>query len=313
MATRVIKLGLVGAQDESFRAIESALLRQDRLAVQVVFDPCLQAARALSENLAASAVPSLEQLLKQVEGVIFADVRWMGAEPMVRSMAYERPMLLLMPVLASLSQTEAERLRHFSDLTTTPAMPGLDSRWGRSTLRLRELTATRLGDIVNIVLRYRDEGRGDRLRAVDWCTTVTQSMVRTVESTPDGQEWTLTLQHGRPGAQPVTATIAFVDSPASQDATSGAAGEFSAEVTCRNGRVEIMDERTLRWSTETGTEEESLNRDRVSGDLMLDLFGRRLVGGLVPVPGVDDLLQANRVLTTAAVSQRTGERLPIIR
>jgi hypothetical protein len=44
---------------------------------------------------------------------------------------------------------------------------------------------------------------------------------------------------------------------------------------------------------------------------MLDLFGRRLVGGIVPTPDLGDVLRAGRAQRAIQESIRTGGAAPV--
>ena len=65
-----------------------------------------------------------------------------------------------------------------------------------------------------------------------------------------------------------------------------------ATAVCARGSVRLLDRRNVIWSAGEGETEETLNEDRSSVDALLDLFARRVVGGLVPVADVGDVCRA---------------------
>ena len=67
--------------------------------------------------------------------------------------------------------------------------------------------------------------------------------------------------------------------------------------------MRVLGEQSLEWSIGPRLEHESLVSDRAAADVMYDLFGRRLVGGIVPVPDLADLIRAQRILAAAEVSR----------
>lgn len=63
-------------------------------------------------------------------------------------------------------------------------------------------------------------------------------------------------------------------------------------VICEAGQVELLGPRLLRWNTGDGWTCEPLGADRSATDVAVDLFARRAIGGLIPVPDLNDLRQA---------------------
>jgi hypothetical protein len=59
--------------------------------------------------------------------------------------------------------------------------------------------------------------------------------------------------------------------------------DFGAELTCRDGVVIVSGSRRVRWKAGEEERDEELSDDRTSAAVQLDLFARRLAGGLVPV------------------------------
>lgn len=293
MALREVKLGLVGTGTGIVGQVSSALIRQGKLLLTEVFDPCLVSAKIDADEVAAKSSPSLDGMLRRTSGIIVADVKWMGVEPMVRAAGLQRPALLLLAAVATLKPKELARLRHLADLASTLVMPELPLRWGRSTLRLRELNATKLRGIEEMHLTCRcRSGSVQELLVFDWCINVVQSECLFVLTDANTGSVRLQFLRKQQDGSPVTVHIHF--QPAENDDSSSSFPIVESRVRCVRGSVHITSEFHLEWNQSgEASQAESLQTDRSSGELMYDLFGRRLVGGLVPVPDVSDLLRAH--------------------
>ena len=75
--------------------------------------------------------------------------------------------------------------------------------------------------------------------------------------------------------------------------------DFGAELTCRDGVVIVTGNRRVRWKAGDDEADEELSDDRTSAAVQLDLFSRRLAGGLVPVPSLEDVAVAVNSARTA--------------
>ena len=87
--------------------------------------------------------------------------------------------------------------------------------------------------------------------------------------------------------------------------------QFEAHGACRHGDFQLAAPFQIRHSIGRTAVDEKLNADRSSYDIMLDLFGRRLVGGLVPVPDFVDLLRARNLVVAAIQSLDHKEPIPV--
>ncbi|SFI65265.1 Gfo/Idh/MocA family oxidoreductase [Planctomicrobium piriforme] len=301
MAVSEVKLGLIGTGAGTTGSVSDALKRQPRLRLIEVYDACIAAAQTEAQQLEAAYSPSLDGLLRRTSGVIVANVKWMGAEPLVRAAGLQRPALILAPVFCRFTQVELRRLQHFAELTRTLMMPELTYRWARSTLRLRELTATKLQGIeqMEIVCRCEPDSN-EELMIYDWCSNVVQSECLQVRANSTGGEVRLQYRRLQQSGNPVSIFLRFEKSDPLP-----AFPILDAQITCRTGSVRISGEVDLSWQITGNEQSECLRSDRTPGDLMYDLFGRRLVGGVVPVPDVTDLIRATAVRDARRTSQAT--------
>lgn len=302
MGLPVIKLGLIGAVAETAMGVLNSLLRQPRLQLTDVYDPCLARAQENAQHLDATYSPSLDGLLRRCQGVVIGDVKWMGLEPILRAIEMQRPTLILQPVLAELGHTELVRLHKESLESRAMIMPELGCRWARSTLRLRELTATQAGAIELLELSCHGNcGNHEELMAFDWCLNVVQSECRFVEVLPDQQTVVLKFRRLNRDGNPVSAIVHF-----SSQLPADAPVIAEARIECRHGRIHIVGEERIDREIDRHHITESLAQDRSASDVMFDLFGRRLAGGLVPVPEISDLIKAHEIRRACVMSQTHG-------
>lgn len=310
MALAHLKLGLIGTEIDG--ATHETIQRQPRLRIVELYDPCLNSAQAAAPQFEAIYSPSLDGLLRRTDAVIVADVKWMGPEPIIRAAGLQRPALILSSVFGQYSITDLMRLQHFSELTSTLLMPELSYRWARATLRLRELTATRLHSIetMDIVCCVAPDSH-DELMIFDWCVNVVQSECLKVSSSPTGREVTLKFRRTQRNGQPVTVHVKF--EPISELNPSQVRFPIvKGTVSCQGGQLLIHGEQDVTWSLfDEADNVESLQSDRTAIDVMYDLFGRRIVGGLVPVPDVRDLIRANTIRAARILSQMDSTEIPL--
>lgn len=307
MSMPVIKLGLVGAIAETAMSVLNALLRQPRLQLTEVYDPCLAQAQENAQHLDASYSPSLDGLLRRTQGVVIGDVKWMGLEPIIRAAEMQLPTLILQPVLSQISDADLWRLQQVALESRVMMMPEMSFRWARSTLRLRELTATQAGAIEQMELTCngtRENYAG--LMTFDWCVNVMQSECRAVKINPVDGSVTLKFRRINREGQPVSAIIHFNAAGQQPDFLMAA-----CQIHCRHGRIQLAGEEKLHWEIERRKVDESLVSDRSASDVMFDLFGRRLAGGIVPIPEISDLMKAHHIRRAGQLSGERGEEVTL--
>ena len=71
-------------------------------------------------------------------------------------------------------------------------------------------------------------------------------------------------------------------------------------IACDRGSAEIRSASEVAWQVgDQRLESETLTSDRSEHDIMLDLFCRRVAGGLIPVPDYFDVSNALRIVEQA--------------
>ncbi len=309
MALSEVKIGLIGTGKG--REIAAALQRQGKLRLTDVFDPCLNSAQTESQQIDAEYSPSLDSLLRRTEGVFVTDLRWMGSEPLIRAAGLQRSAFLFPPVFSQFTYSELLRLQHFVELTSTLMMPALFARWMPSTLRLRELTASKVQSIESLTLMgHFIPGQCEELQIIDWCLNVIQSECVSVRSSPDAKMLELSFRRQQRNGTPVTATITAAPPTVPYLPAEGLISR--CEIQCRAGNLLLTGPHDIQWQLSDGpVETESLHSDRTAEERMFDLFGRRVVGGVVPVPDVADLIRVSAIRIAARQSAEEDRTVPV--
>jgi predicted dehydrogenase len=186
-------------------------------------------------------------------------------------------------------------------------VPEMRLRATPASMRLRELTATRLGPVESVELELgvaEGEPLPHRLAsALDWCTYIVQSTpgeVQALNSPESAAARGVSVRFRRQGSrgEPVRADVRVRSLTA--DADSRAAPELRVRVACANGVVELAGPCELTWQCGGETARERLTAERPSGEVLLGHFARRIVGGLVPVPDLEDLCRPLRLLEASS-------------
>ncbi len=70
---------------------------------------------------------------------------------------------------------------------------------------------------------------------------------------------------------------------------------WSIRVQCERGEAHLAGETQILWQTASEKADEQLQSDRTAEQVLLDLFLRRVVGGVVPIPSWAELAEACRL------------------
>jgi hypothetical protein len=297
----MLPVGVIGAGPEWDGTWRPALAAQSRLKIAAIYDPVAVRGEAVARELETPLFGSVRDLFAQstLKGLVVLDAGWLGAWVIREAVKHRTPVFV------------ARGAIHNEDLAAIPeddlghllVQPDMRRRYTPATMRLRELTATKLGgiDFVGIEAPRNRTDVAEVAELIDWCRFVVQSAVAQVETewaeSESGPSRRIKLAFRKASAgQPVAAEVKF--SGERQPLEIDALQDFVAEVACRAGTASIRGNRAITWRTTEAELEELLSDDRTSAHVQLDLFGRRLVGGLVPVATLDDL----RTATTHAAN-----------
>ncbi len=180
-------------------------------------------------------------------------------------------------VVTSLASQEAEGAM---------VVPGTSLRATPVALRLRELVATRLGPVQELRIELPPACLNDSqiISVIDWCRWLLGSTVSQIERPTASGGPLIIMNCGRqlPNSTSIRTEISCPP----------AAESVEMHVRCQEGEAHLSGNSMIRWRTAQDSAEESLDADRPAEQVLLDLFLRRVVGGVVPVPSWADLLAA---------------------
>ncbi|QDT56393.1 hypothetical protein Pan44_44470 [Caulifigura coniformis] len=291
----MLPIGLIGAGAEWDAVWCPAFSLVSRLVVKSFYDPIGVRGERVAESHDWPGASGVRQLLMppRLKGVVVLDAGWLG-NWVVQQADQQR-----IPVLVSPRESSVELLgQAFHNATgETLIQPELRRRYTPATMRVRELTATRLGAIRSLSIELPSASPltvSQWAEAIDWCRFVVQSGVIRSEFFPEQQVLRVAFRK-QYDEKPVEAALSWsrTEAPPLYPA------DFSAELICQNGVAIVTGGRRVRWKAEEDEGDEELSDDRSSAMVQLDLFARRLAGGLVPVPSLEDVAVAVNAARTA--------------
>jgi len=307
----MLQVGLIGLgadwETRTRPAIEK--LRQ-RLEVRSVYAPVLPQAEQAAAELGCSVAPGLLSLVERddLRALLVFDGAWYGGVPAQFACRAGKAIFLAGSLLEHLAVAEPLR-RHTAESGVT-VMPDFGHRYTPATSRLRELIATRLGKPKNITVTayipvHSDidfkathaATRNALGTAIDWCTCVVGSGSASARVNTESPELYTRLEFRRTGPEgpSCVASINVADvacRTGEVPATGSSPVRLHVEIDCASGRACVDGPINLTWEAGGEQRVESLAADRPELEVMLDHFSRRAVGGLIPVPTLDDVCRA---------------------
>ena len=319
----MLSVGILGLGTEWETKYRPALQQlRGRICPRGIYDPVLnRAAQAAAELKIAHSGGMLELIGRSdIHAILMLQDGWYRDAALAFCATHNKPLFFSGATTWRISgQTHRQEAR---ESTAAMIMPALRLRYTPATSRLRELMATRLGHPVEIRLALEPPDSDQRgpsdfpaqpmlvAELFDWCRYVVGARAKFVDSTNRESSDPATASvrlHFRqdPGSLPgAIATLDLGTLTAGEAVVAGA--RFTAHVTCEHGNAIISSDQQITWEHGGATTTENLEGEREPAVVMLDLFCRRVVGGLVPVPTDDDLETAQRTMMAANESRVSG-------
>jgi predicted dehydrogenase len=303
--TSLVNLGILGVPadwDERYAEALAALASRVRLLAVYDSQPCR--ARLAARNLGGSVTFGVRALLepRQLDAILYLNRNWQREWAADACFARGLPVFIGQQLLRDSADWEES----FDSVRTgILAVPETLLRYNPVMLRLRELMATSLGPLRDVwfslprAQQVIDAGLSLR-EVLNWFWSACGASA--VRSTVDPEKLSLTselrfLASLRSGAD-VVLVVQTVDLQVVREA-----GAPFGVIQCERGSVELMGPRELRWICDNGeATSERLHADRSATRVALDLFTRRVAGGLIPVPALPDLVKAQQLAKPAAVT-----------
>ena len=321
--SRIQQIGLLAPGPDWQRLYQPALERlADRVRVAAVFDPCVQTCREIAGPLEAEPVLGIRALFDAgLNGVVCSSNGWLGNYPLSVAAAARVPFYGL--VAQDIDDKSLAMIALKTKQDGTLITPELRLRYQPSTLRLKELCATSLGEITGLQVEARVP-TGEKLdvaavELLDWITNLFRHSPYELRATQAGDSTDsleMTLKFTGPNQTIQTGTLSLSADAGDQTSDRSEQDRWSVDqipiectVQCQHGEARLEDAVTIRWRSGGRERVESLSTERSSVAVGIDLFARRLAGGLIPVASIEDILFARQLLKLAGES--AAENRPV--
>lgn len=284
----LIPLGIVGGGADWAKPYWPAIAALKRGRVVAAYSSQRDEADLLGQALATPRFLSLREMLRKTQlGALLILDTGVSRDWAVQ-LAAERqiPAFVASPIddhlparIAQLADQEVEGLS---------LIPGLTLRMTPASLRLRELIATRLGPVQRILIERHPTSGPHLISVIDWCRSIIGSVTSHIERSACDQVESWQLQCGRRSPLAPMVISEIVHSGVNPH-------PWSIRVQCERGEAHLAGETQIHWQTTSEKAEEQLQSDRTAEQVLLDLFLRRVVGGVVPIPSWAELAEACRL------------------
>jgi predicted dehydrogenase len=337
MKLRVGVIGLGKAWEARHRPALRAL--SDRFEVRAVCEQVALRARHAAAEFNATPVDGFRALAQRcdVDAILMLSPQWFGPLPILA--ACDAGKAVYCAAAMDLSLEQARQIKRRVEESGVAFMVEFPRRQSPSSLRLKELIATRLGAVKLIFCHHRlpvqthqdQNGFGcwqsspilrEMIELVDWCRFVVgdepTSVVGVVHaasghnSPPDYRM--LSLDFSPPG-QVGTGAIAQISCghympDAWQEAISFRS-PAGMQVCCEQGIAFLDLPASLVWFDEAGRHLEALESERPVGELMLSQFHRAVTSLVRKTDDLEDAYRALTVVVAAGESITQGRRMPL--
>ncbi len=311
MASAPVNLGLIGLGpfwESRFRPALTKL--SSKLNVVAVYDNVVSRAEQAARETNARVVGGVAALADRanVQALLLLDIGWQGAAILHLLSDRRKPILLAARMDATLSELQQWHDRAVSHGVTI--MPAFPRRCTPASNRLQELMATQLGrplraeisispaSLQAVPFATESDFGGQSpppqdplLEWSDWCHYLFRAVPQQVTRRGDGQGLRLDFPRLAPNGSPQDTGIAelslclnppVADRPMLDE----------VHLTCERGQARLLGPTTIEWTTDGQRQSEELTAERTETEVLLDHFCRRAVGGLIPVPTLEDLMRA---------------------
>ncbi len=298
---QTIPLGIVGGGPVWEARYRAAVLALTRGRVAAVFSPQPCDGEVLARETGGQLFHSLRRLISHpgVKALLILESGWPREWAIKLATLRQMPVFVASPVDEALPQV-ADSLAE-QEAEGAVIVPGALLRATPATLRLRELVATKLGPIQQMSIDLMGiAGVIDPMviEVIDWCRSLLNSSVHQIHRSVQPNGETLVVSYGRGSpTHPSVRTEIRLPGPAlcETQSTSPASTCPRVHAQCQSGEAELLSETHIRWNTLAESSDETLEADRPAEQVLLDLFLRRVVGGVVPVPSWAELAEACRL------------------
>ena len=337
MKLRVGLVGLGRAWENRHRPALRALA--DRFEVRAVCEQVALRAHHAAQEFGAEPVDGYQALSRRldIDAVLMLSPQWYGPLPILA--AADAGKAIYCAAAMDLDPEEALRIKTRVENAGIAFMAEFPRRQSPATLRLKELIATRLGEVKLLFCHQRlvrhDSTNGhtrvggmsspiirELMELVDWCrfvagtepTSVVGVAHKTGESIRTADYGMLSLDFS-PVGQVGQGTVAQISCghymPAEWKEALSFRSPVGLQVCCENGIAFVDLPSNLIWFDGAGRHQESLEFERPVGEQMLSQFHRAVTSLIRRTTDLEDAYRALHIVLAARRSSLEGRRLEL--
>lgn len=299
-----VGLGLIGLGPRWEHPYRETLARlQNRLRIRLVYDPVEARARSVAGEMGAEVAGSLQQILNRhsLQGLLILDPGWCGPGILSLVARSGKPAYLAHPLLKhdfALRQVlngsfPPELSTHHTNKADDQLMPELGLRFTPASCRLRELMATKLGPVRQILIDGDLTGGLHEVASlVDWCTHIMGQPPTGPARAAASGSLMKSIEFEFPSCQrsPTSSSSALRQAKLQHRLPSDS--RIRIEVECERGHASLPGPTRIAWRTASDSADESLAHERTEIEILIDQFCRRALGGLNPVGRLSEFVRA---------------------
>ena len=331
-----LRVGIVGIGEHwETRHLPALRALADRFEVRGICDEVAHRARRAADQTGAAAVDSFRALAARddIDAILYISQQWFGSTPIQAACDHGKAVYSAVSLPSDIA--EAAALRQRAEEAGIAFMGEFPRRHAPATVRLKELIATRLGRPRMLFCHRRvphaaatgqsptrDAGTisRDLMELVDWCRYVAGSEATSVMAVrhagpvagePDDYRM-MSLDfspEGRLGEGVLAQISCGYYMPVRWEEAVSFRPPAALQATCEQGIAFVDLPTSLVWFDTAGRHQESLESERPVGEQMLVHFHRRVTSLVRSMSGLDDALQALRVVQAGETSQAEGRRI----
>jgi predicted dehydrogenase len=330
-----LRVGIVGLGSQwETRHLPALRALADRFEVRAICEQVAHRARRAADQVGAAACDGFRALSARddIDAVLCLAEQWYGTAPILA--ACEHGKSVYSAVSLPLDPADAAMLRRRVEESGIAFMAELPRRHAPATVRLKELIATCLGPPRMLFCHRRvpqasgpsapPRDRCSEHRAlaelVDWCRYVAgedpTSVVSVGHAESPGSEIDdyrmMSLDFSTTG-RPGDGILAQISSghyvPGFWEEAVGFRPPAALQVACEQGIAFVDLPTSLVWFDTAGRHQEALDSERPVGEQMLVQFHRRVTSLVRNMSGLDDALEALRIVQAGERSAGEGRRV----
>ena len=330
-----LRVGIIGLGEQwETRHLPALRTLADRFEVRGICEQVAHRAKRAADQLGAAAVDGFRGLVARddIDVVLCLAEQWYGTTPILA--ACDHGKAVYSAVSLPTDPAEAAALRGRVEEAGIAFMAELPRRHAPATVRLKELIATRLGTPRILFCHRRRshavgpgvtqaDATGDErelLELVDWCRYVAGAEPTSVVAVRHGgaaegagddyQMMSLDFStSGKPGDGILAQISCGSYIPGRWEEAISFRPPAALQAACEQGIAFVDLPASVVWFDTAGRHQESLESERPVGEQMLVQFHRRVTSLVRSMSGLDDALQALRIVEGGKTSQAEGRRV----